>query len=452
MRSSLAKPKEILRVTWLITLVLVIGCGKKTEDSSSQLEVITPQPIETEIELQLSKQSVDCEQGISCPESIAKIVVVDRDKLRFCTGFLVNSETVATSSSCLTEGLRVSNDPKRCSREVHVFFAKSDFRAEKRVGCARLLLASTLNGQDPSLWRNDLAYIELKEPIFRRALYLSRDGFPASRPTSTLWKVDAENDQQGVIRSDTCTSVLNSYVAPLSDSEFSPNVVVSNCTLGEGNLGAPLLNDRGKWLGLVSGPVNQGVLDYVAHSGLLTEDLLPLLQVGNGACIPSLLDGDNVTHRECFRDLGSAEMTRQRASMLSNLATHESTRVRLEKQVNALRPFVQWKLVIVPSPSGGPSTTQVVPVCIRPSGEWLNQFRNRKPPAAYTFYMTIPDWRFAIGFDGKVRLVSRLDSTQNQTISTKFYPKGALSSHTSDFTVRDGNGNTNSYEKVPFCP
>lgn len=433
-----------LHVGLLLISLIVSGCGKKAKQQTNVIreeETYTP----SEMEEQLKRQSVSCDNGISCPASIAKIVVIDRGRLKTCTGFLVNSVTVATAASCLTERLRVSSSEQLCRSDVHIFFPRSDFQAAKRVHCARFLLVTPLEGTNPVLWRNDLAYIELDKPVSRRFLRITRDGIKDG-DTMTMWKVDQENDQVGIIRKSECQAVLQSYANPLSTSSFDPSYLISNCSLKTGNRGAPILDSKGKWQGIYSGPLNSEVMSFLNTSRRLVEPLMSIGHVSNTVCLPALIDSDPVTKKECFRDLDTTQLDLSRAALLGNPTSHENARVLIGEEASNKKPYINWDAELVPSTDmQGSFDVRLTPKCLKPVRNWIRIFRN--PPSKLTYSMTLPDWKLSVGFDRAAHIVTRLDTSGKQTVNVEFSPSSARSGRSSYVKVWTGN-NTQNYRSV----
>jgi hypothetical protein len=428
--------------------IALIGCGKKAEVKPKP-PIREVDPVQGEMEKLLQKQSVECENGISCPGGMAKIAVVDRDKLRFCTGFLVNSVTLATSSSCLTESLRISSDDSRCEKDFHVFFPRFGFEDQKRVGCKRILLSSPLIGKDPTLWRNDITYIELSEPVYRRSFRLSRQGIEDAKFV-TLWKVDAQNDEVGIIRKEDCQAIQKSYVNPLAENEFSPVITLSGCEFTKGNTGGVVLGNQGKWRGIVSQPIEKTMDDFLRNSGLLIEPLAPILHVSNGACLPSVLDSDPVLERECFKDLDVRQVDVRRSEMLNADTPYQANRSAVQDQINAVRPYFVWTAQLIKNNSDNSYSVKIVPKCMNKVSTWIDQVGRGSKKSTYS--MVLPDWKLILGFDRSSRLVSRMDESLQQKIFVQFSPKNAWNNNKTEVNVWRQGTQGDSYNLVPCTP
>ena len=421
-----------------LLLLLTLACGKEAKNNGGNKPSSQIDPITSELEDQIKRQTVDCDNGLSCPEYVAKIVIVDRARLRTCTGFLLNSLVVGTSASCLTEKLRASYTNERlCQTEVHIFFGRSNFRPAKRVHCARLLLVSQLTDDDPVLWRNDIAYIELAEPVFRSAMRrMSREGI-ADNSDVTMWKVDEENDQVGIIRKSECKSVVNSYVNPLSTTPYDPAYLISNCTLKKGNKGAIILNDKGNWQGVFSGNLDSAMMNFMNTSGYLVERLMSIGHVSNTVCLPALRDDNPVVREECLRDLDYTQLDRRRGEMLSAPSSHAVAIANIEKTVSDMKPYINWKVELVQDGDRpGNFRVRLKPKCLKPVNDWIRRFSN--PPSSFRFTLTIRDSRLSIGLDRAGRIVSKIDDSRTKNVEVTFSPSNARSSRSSSVRVASG--------------
>lgn len=442
------KPKVhglILLAATILTLAVSMGCGKKAKILDNR-PTAAIDPISGKLEAELRLQSVICEAGLSCPGGMAKIAIIDNNKLKFCTGFLVNSVTLATASSCLTQTLRISEDDNRCQKDLHVFFPRSGFSQAIRVGCQKLLYASQVPGTDPVLWRQDVAYIELSEPVYRRSVRLNRQGMKDGEKL-TLWKIDADNNQLGVIRKDECEVIQNSYVNPLFDTDTNPTALLSGCSFKEGNAGSMILGDRQDWRGVVSKPLSAALERVVRRNEI--EPLKPVLHVANGACLQSVLESDAPTARACFRDLDNDEIDARRSDMLTNLTPYQVNREAIEVEVNKIRPYFNWRADLIEDPTDGGYNVQLTPVCMRPINDWIDLVG--RGTRRFVYSKLVPRWKLTLGFDRGARLISKTDTSETQKIFVQFYPRTVWNNKKTDmFVWREGNP-ASSFDDISVC-
>ena len=367
-----------------VMLFTVISCGKKagTKSSGTSLDQAAP-PMTSEVEQLLQKQELVCEQGKPCPAYIAKVAVVHGSELRFCTGFLADSNTIATSTSCLTNILRLSNQD--CSQDVFFYLPNSFNRSTFRVGCKRVLQVSQLNSSDPSLWRDDVSFLELQEPIlFRRALPFSREGLENGN-IYTSWAIEQVDKHTAFIRKLDCEAVHNSYVNPLASDVSSPNMMFAGCHLRPGNNGAPIIDARGRVRGMVSQQMNPKLRSYIESTGLLSEPLKPMFHATNFACAPLLYNTDVLNEGECTKELNYNSIDRLRSNLLNMEGVFEELKLSLEERLSQKNQY--FNVGVKLSAVGDAETTEYYPKCFKNVSSWISNLNISRSVFSFPTYL-----------------------------------------------------------------
>jgi len=216
---------------------------------------------------------------------------------------------------------------------------------------------------------------------------------------------------------------------------------LAGCHFQTGNTGAILLGSQGKWRGIVSQPVDQGLLDFLNNSGLLIEPLDPLIHASNSTCLPSVLESDPVTERECMKDLDTRQLDLRRADMLNAEAPYQTNRGAIQDQVNNVRPYFKWDVQLVRNNQDVSYSVAITAKCMNKISGWIDQVG--KGTKKFTYSMQLPDWKLTLGFDHGSRLVSRVDDTQSQKIFVQFSPKNAWNTGKTEVSVwREGTQGT----------
>lgn len=362
--------------------LLLIGCGKKAETQKGTPDQVRPP--QTQIEEYLAKQTVSCEGNQACPNYIAKIVVVQGSKYKFCTGFLTDDNIVATSSSCLPSLLRLNGQD--CSKDVFFFFPKTPTRPAESVGCTKVQLISQLPGQDPVLWRDDVAFLEInKELRYRRQAQIVRDGVGNNRQFSA-WMIDQQDDISAIVKKATCESVHNNYVNPLVLNESSPNMLFADCLTTTGATGAPVIDNRGKVRAMITRKIDAGLRTYLENTGLLTNGLKEMFHATNFACAPTLNDNDMLDERECLKDLTYSKVDRIRSEMLSTNLLFGDLKKKFEESLNKVSKYVEFGVKLIPK--GDVQDTEIYPKCFKPLNIWLESLNNTRN--TYVDDVTLP--------------------------------------------------------------
>jgi hypothetical protein len=388
-----------------VLLITVISCGKKTGTKSSGISFDQSSPPIT------SAQELVCEQGKSCPSYIAKVTVVNGSELRICTGFLVNSNIIATSTSCLTSILRLSNQD--CSQDVFFYLPNNFNRSTFKVGCKRVLQVSQLNSSDPSLWRDDVSFLELEEPIrFRRPLSFSRDGLEDSK-TYTSWAIEQVDKHTAFIRKLECEAVHKSYVNPLASHISSPNMVFAGCDLKPGHNGAPIVDERGRVRGMISQPMNPKLRSYIESTGLLSEPLRPMFHATNFACAPLLYNTDVLNERECTKELNYQSIDSLRANMLTMDENFEALKISLEERLSQKNLY--FNVGVKLSVEGDVETTQFYPKCFKNVSSWISNLNISR--SVFSFVTYLPKVSFQKVMNG----IGHLEAREVEEGEKKYY-------------------------------
>lgn len=440
---------------------LSIGCGKKAEESSKKPERQT-NPQVSDIELELSKQELFCGGvGRDCPTYITKIAVLQKTKLKFCTGFLTKDNVVVTASNCLPDRLRFKDVP--CDKDVTFFFANSD-SSEKpiRVSCEKILEVSGLDTtKEPFLWRSDVAYLKVddsdpkirKELNGRKRLIPSRSGMNDMDKFYT-WSVDQIDSAQpgsfqGVIRKgDDCQSVHNTYFNPLANNNSSPVMTLSGCAYSDGNSGSPILDYRGKVRGIVSRPVDQAEIEEVVSMRILERPLRPLMHVSNYACAPIYDSEETVQNEnECNRQLDINMYDMGQRDMINEANLFKTPVQKLELSLNDKNTYLKLAVKLEPLDDGYEVKINVP--CFKNVSKWINEFNNSKP---FTFYADIPAIKIKKAMNEFGKIYAAEIKEQTRMTNFQFKPSILRKEHrTTVFMWSDGP--TTTFSSVPdVCP
>jgi hypothetical protein len=370
-------------------LALLEGCGKKeqnpsegsSQNSSRQRERL---PQVTDIEEYLSKQDVICPDGEACPSYLVKIVAFEDNIPKICTGFLVNPETVATSSSCLPKLLRLAG--QNCSEDVTFFFPKTYSRSFERVACDSVLMASDLPAKDPIFWRDDVAYLNLKKPIYsRRNLAFDRNGIDDSKDYQ-VWGMDQVDDKSAIIRRLNCEGVHHSYVNPFASKSTSPNMLFAGCSIKKSMTGAAILDGRGRVRGMVSVAISEGIRSYIESTGLLTDPLKEMFHASNFACSPLIFDSSVEDERECTKVMDSATLDGLRRDILKNDDHYEDFVSKFENALSGLSRYLNFSVSL--NSSGDFKEMVVAPKCFKNVSKWINSLDTSR--GNYSFQLSLP--------------------------------------------------------------
>jgi hypothetical protein len=402
-----------------VSLLVIAGCGKKTEAKKigQSSDHQTAPPMTSDVEALLEKQELVCEQGSFCPNYIAKVAIVHGSKVNFCTGFLADRNIVATATSCLTDILRLNNQD--CSRDVFFFFPNHYNRSSFRVGCKKVLQVSQLDSSNPILWRDDVSFLELDEPVrFRRSLYFSREGIE-NHKSYTMWGIEQVDKHTAFIRRTECEAIHKSYVNPLASKASSPNMMFAGCTLKRGNAGAPLVDSRGKVRAMASRQMDSKLRDYINSTDLLSEPLKEMFHATNFACAPLLFDTDVMDERECTKELNYAALDNSRTDMLSISDSFNNMRLMLEERLSGLNQY--FNIGVNLKAQGDTQRVELFPKCFKDVSSWLSTLNLSRN--AFSFSVDFPQISFQKVMDQYGRISGKEVEQGEKRHFIQFSPK-----------------------------
>ncbi len=402
-------------MTGLFILLTLASCGKKSKEEKSTRDVNPNPPLESDLEQFLKQQEVICENGKTCPDYLTKIVVVDGDKRKFCTGFLTDSETVATSTNCLSELLRI--DDQRCDKEVFFFFPETFSRPAQRVECKKVLKASSIETKDPVLWRNNISFLELKRSVYRRPLIINRDGVQ-DRKSMVMWAIDQIDNKTGIIRREECEAVHNTYLNPLVTDVSSPNLTFAGCMFKKGNSGAPIVDYRGKLRAMVSTGIDSKVIEYLNSTGLLLKPLKEMFHATNLACAPTIYNTDVLNEQECSKELNYKLVDKVRAEMLSTVSLFKDLLLRFETKLGDSNKYIKLKANLVPD--GNIHRLDIYPSCFKNVSQWIGGLSTNRN---FSFDITLPTKNFRRAMDTYGKIMAVETDEGELEYSFQFSPK-----------------------------
>lgn len=385
LRSSRMLGSQLARnISWLkrilyrsfigMSFFAIICCGKKVEDSDkSSGSQRYDAPISTDLEQALRDQQLSCEPGSVCPNYLTLINVVDKDKIRSCTGFLVGRDIVATSSSCLPPFLRLSQQD--CSKDIHLYFGSSTLEDKTiRVKCSSVISATSIKTTNPVRWRDDVAFLKLESSLpYRRTLGFSRKGFEEAQ-SYTSWYVSRMDGKTSFIKRSSCQTVQNSYVNPFANHISSPNILVSDCDLPPESSGAPLIDRRGEVRGMISLAASSSISDYLLKVGLITAPLKKMFHGTSFACAQTVHDSQVLDEAECFKNMSQVALDEEISKMLSPENVFNRALAPIQEELAKVTPYMNFQASLT-----GDSNLKKLsfsPSCFKTLKEWINSVEN----------------------------------------------------------------------------
>jgi hypothetical protein len=418
-----------MKLLGILLLILIFGllhsCGEPGGDNpETAIRPVTPGDGSSDEELEefLKNQDVICEDRGACPESIGKVIVLNSNSgddistnifpHRFCTGTLVGKDILMTSASCLTPQMR--SGTRKCENLFVVFAAVNEQLPKQVLGCERVLdttRTEELNKVKLPLFRNDYAFIKLKGVVQRFPSFLGTEGI--SNGVYRAWKVDVEDKNTGVIRSENCSPRFNTFVNPFATTSYSPFIPFSDCPFydGEfsGNTGAPLMDSRGFVAGIVSAPISQEMVEIFEDDDLMTEEASPIVHVTNVSCLgrPGQVDKQSGKNPGCRRSINRKLLADLQSKLISSEELFAETKRRVSNDVLNYNNYFKYEVEMEYTEDADNMFVRwfepkLKPVCFDNYEEWIGRrpFRSWfKYKSKYIYYPSHGNWRIYLKFD-----------------------------------------------------
>jgi hypothetical protein len=363
---------------------VIFGCGKKV-DKNPLDEMTDPNRDQRDDRVEndeavrrfILAQELTCADERECPENVAKLVIINRQQITFCTATLYNNDVLLTSSSCLPRSLQVTG--LNCNKNIFAIFPKTRNKEIQRVGCSKILKSDTSDElKDPALLKSDFAFIKLNEKVKRRTSFVSRRGMSPSKYYETM-KVNYIDDYMGEIVKKKCNPLFNSFANPFTTSDYSPMVTVSDCGFNQGNVGSAVFNAKGFIVGVFSSKMDKKVGSSILDLNVLTEPMADIHHVANTACIKFPISRYKLKRNdECTKDINISLLDNLRKKILSNTKVHISNMVKIKKEIEAPNKYFKWKVKFY----GNSATNSFEPHIEKPKcffrlKSWIREFYGR---------------------------------------------------------------------------
>jgi hypothetical protein len=447
----------MLKILMLIALVANIfcSCGKKIEQSTRSPEQGPGRGNQNDgpdlndaLRRFIERQEYQCEDDLHCHESIARIVVVDRQDIRYCTGVLIAPNKLLTSASCLPKILRVP--ALNCAQNIFAFFPKTTFTAAQMSRCHTIESSDSNDESDPALWSSDFTVIRLQNSIARPVVELSTEGLKNEIPYRT-YKVDYENDYLGMQNLTHCFPIYNSYANPFANKRYSPMIPVRDCDFDLGNEGAALMDFEGKLVGIFSSKLDKGVNSYIESANLLVEPMAPMHHVANTACLN--INTPTSQNQECKKIMNIALLDKERRELLFSKNIHEQNLNDITSELEQPTKYFKWKVSFYADATGKSYEPHMErPKCFFAIETWINEFSRRGRIWEWTtIEVEFPNYMVETKLDRKLRPLSFVANRGTKSYSVSFNPRYAFNLKNTNVNINSvfqGNNVTHRYQNV----
>ncbi len=451
----------------LLSLVYVMfSCGQKS--SKDEIAPSTDQPLTTG---ELRDFQVSCEDGQNCPGYLASVRVYNPDSPvpATCIGFLLDSQTLITSNSCIQKTAAPPSRVRDCeSVELAILFPKTERFPEETAGCVSIQPAESLtNLNNPLSWKQDYAVVGLDRPVSRESLGVTQAGVTADQKV-LIWQLNG-GEKQGLLGPTPCRVKLAHLVNPNATKGHSPQMVLADCPVSSDTAGSPILDGKsGEAVGILSAPLTELQKEQLSKFHINHVDFA---YGSNFAC--SRLLGRPIPSEhllECQKDLSTGQGVLQalRPTFFPELAQELSTILGEKSSYGA--PVIDW-MVQFGRPEldgGGPSTDNsngqifvrfgLLPRCFFDKKLWMDRkleksmkkfslfgwISGKNWKKSYTLRWALPVYGIRLQLDTELVPryslaagdIEKMGPAENYQLEVEFSPKSLFSDANGFTTVR----------------
>ncbi len=344
----------------LIIFLTLLSCGNKAVLNNQTM--VTRPSVGTinnsdfgKFAAKFKNLSPACSGKIECPDNLVFLGFFNPSTSvgNYCNGLIVSKDQVVVPSKCVPRTLR-SSVGLDCSKAVIL----KDPKSRKHYNCKRVTeieLGNRSGKYEPSSIISDRDYIVFEFPGI--ALHQKHDfnfdaGFQFKKDYNLYYYEISEREKKLNLKKNTCTANSNTYLSPLSNSKFSPNISV-HCpseNLDRKELIGAVLADGKKSLGYYYRPIAKSLLRSLRSSQEIIFDDTLISANGswmNFSCWEFLNPNPS---NECFVDYSIDKVGSQRAYLLdfkiSNEDLYNRNLSEVQKKYLTKDQFVNWDIVI----------------------------------------------------------------------------------------------------------
>ena len=421
------KINEILSIC--LSLFLLFSCGKsldnKEKDTNGAERDSNGSTIPIPMGKFFSSQSLKCEDPLLCPDNIAKIVVVVDNKIRYCTGTLIDTNKILTSASCLPKAIRIPRIS--CNENIVAVFPKTIYSKEEIVACDKIEYVDENLFVEPALWQNDLVVLRLGRNVQRSFYKISLSGVEDKEEVKG-WSVKYKTETAATLKPIKCQTVLNTFLNPFSVSKFSSMVVLNRCDLDEGSVGTAFLRGE-EIVSVYSQEMSERLYSYFKNGDIMQGELSRYYHSSNVSCsnlnIASFVPGIS---KDCFVTRTTKTLDKKRARILEKMDIHQEAMAEILESVELPSKYFLWNVSFRETLKAREFELFLSkPKCINNSGEWIYEYRTwRRRIRTYArVQFNLPRYTIKTKLNSDLKTVSEVHGPFKSKHSIEFNPFNA---------------------------
>ncbi len=411
----------------MVMALFFVGCGSKTKthyphsyfgDYSNQphiIETSTTRSLENLFDDLKHNSTLSCHISGGCQTAAVGKILGGSTELETesgrkitgiynCTGFLVDTDIVATNSHCIPAEVKTG----RAACSTRLAFQTI---SENPILCKEVLSFSQLGTNAAT--DLDYAFFRLEKPITSVTPLSFHTTGVEENSIAKITRMNPLGTYGGSLSEISCPVIRGSILLPSDTSNINSNEVLGDCNIIHGNSGSPTMNTEGKVTGIVKSVLTDDKIRSVVLSRLAPHDPFDksLAVMTSAACIP--FGAHQTLSSDCENTTNNNSSTSERrvANALQNVADNighnfassigedSLARWSTHRPSYTSIPGSDFRLLLYP----------FTPLCLKSKSDWriLQRFRfNRKGHVSET--VTLPFYTVEIYLNAFLQFNARI--------------------------------------------